>query len=202
MTVRIDSLIDPKCTGMCGALAINDPSASNRAQLKSNLSLMFTEYAVLCRRTPICSAMFMKTLLNNSSITGSTRVPAAWRAARGRARCNSTQPPAVTDACQPGSTTVVELRSARMAGPPMLSPARNVSTRKRRASRQPPGSSSARQYMRTMASAAASGRASGTGTAAAAVAATPGEATPGEATRGEAAPGAMHSTATDSITIE
>ncbi len=43
MTVRIDSLIEPKCTGMCGALAISEPAASNSAQLKSSRSLMFTE---------------------------------------------------------------------------------------------------------------------------------------------------------------
>ena len=38
------------------------------------------------------------------------------------------QPAAVTDARQPGSTTVVALRSARMAGPSMLAPARSAST--------------------------------------------------------------------------
>ena len=46
ITVRIDSLIEPKCTGMCGALAIKAPEASNSAQLKSSRSLMLTECAV------------------------------------------------------------------------------------------------------------------------------------------------------------
>jgi hypothetical protein len=62
---------------MCGALAIRLPSASNRAQEKSSRSLMFTEYAVFCRRRPICSAIDMYRLLKISSITGSTEVPIA-----------------------------------------------------------------------------------------------------------------------------
>ncbi len=43
MTVRIDSPIEPRCTGMCGALAIRLPSRSNSAHEKSSRSLMFTE---------------------------------------------------------------------------------------------------------------------------------------------------------------
>ena len=46
ITVLIDSLMLPRCTGMCGALAIKSPSASKIAQEKSRRSLMFTEYAV------------------------------------------------------------------------------------------------------------------------------------------------------------
>ena len=70
------------------------------------------------RRTPICSAIDMKRLLKTSSITGSAvraervaRLRAARRAPApgGRAR--------VTRASQPGSTTVVALRSAMIAGP-------------------------------------------------------------------------------------
>ena len=51
---------------MCGALAMRLPSGSNRAQEKSSRSLMLTECAVFSRRTPICSAMAMKRLLNTS----------------------------------------------------------------------------------------------------------------------------------------
>ncbi len=43
MTVSTDSPIEPRCTGMCGALAISWPRWSNRAQEKSSRSLMFTE---------------------------------------------------------------------------------------------------------------------------------------------------------------
>ena len=43
MTVLMLSPIEPRCTGMCGALAIRLPSASNSAQLKSSRSLMLTE---------------------------------------------------------------------------------------------------------------------------------------------------------------
>ena len=127
MTARIDSLIEPKCTGMCGALAINDPAASNSAQLKSSRSLMLTEYAVFCRRNPICSAMFMNRLLKTSSITGSARVPTAVLAGRGRTRRNSRFPAAVMSARQPGSTTIVALRSAMMAGPSNDAPGSRLS---------------------------------------------------------------------------
>ena len=44
MIVFTHSPIEPRCTGMCGALAIRLPSASNSAQEKSSRSLMLTEY--------------------------------------------------------------------------------------------------------------------------------------------------------------
>src|SRR5476649_2915716 len=71
------SPIEPRCTGMCGALAIRLPAASKMAQLKSSRSLMLTEYAVFCKRRPICSAIDMNRLLKISSITGSAVVPMA-----------------------------------------------------------------------------------------------------------------------------
>jgi hypothetical protein len=43
ITVLMLSPMLPRCTGMCGALAIRLPSASNSAQEKSSRSLMFTE---------------------------------------------------------------------------------------------------------------------------------------------------------------
>ncbi len=43
MMVRTLSPIEPRCTGMCGALAMRLPSAANSAQEKSRRSLMFTE---------------------------------------------------------------------------------------------------------------------------------------------------------------
>ena len=67
--------MEPRCTGMCGALATSRPCASNTAQEKSSRSLMFTETAVFCKVTPICSAMDMKRLLKISSMTGSACVP-------------------------------------------------------------------------------------------------------------------------------
>ncbi len=41
--VRTLSPIEPRCTGMCGALAISMPSRSNSAQEKSSRSFMLTE---------------------------------------------------------------------------------------------------------------------------------------------------------------
>lgn len=49
----------PRCTGRCGALATRLPVWSNRAQLKSNLSLIFVLEAVLYSVIPIYSAMDM-----------------------------------------------------------------------------------------------------------------------------------------------
>ncbi len=109
---------------------------------------MFTECAVFCRRSPICSAMFMNRLLNTSSITGSASVPTACRDSRGTTRASSIGPARITRACQPGSTTVVALRSATIAGPSMSAPARKDSRTNR------PASSQASLCMRTLASGA------------------------------------------------
>jgi len=43
MIVSTERSIEPRCTGMCGALATSLPSASNTAQEKSSRSLMLTE---------------------------------------------------------------------------------------------------------------------------------------------------------------
>ena len=91
---------------------------------------MLTEYAVFASRTPICSAIDMNRLLNTSSITGSTR--RAERVAR-RARHVALEHEVVRAAsprrCQPGSTTVVALRSAMIAGPAMRVAGREVLAR-------------------------------------------------------------------------
>src|SRR5216684_3855739 len=78
-TIAMLSPIDPRCTGMCGALAISPPRASKTAQEKSSRSLMLTECAVARSLTPICSATDMNRLLKISSITGSTAARAARR---------------------------------------------------------------------------------------------------------------------------
>ena len=70
-TARTLSPIEPKCTGMCGALAIKLPAASKIAQEKSRRSLMLTEDAVFSSTTPICSAIDMKSALKISRRTGS-----------------------------------------------------------------------------------------------------------------------------------
>ena len=128
-TIRMLSPIDPKWTGMCGALAIRLPSASKRAQEKSSRSLMLTEWAVLRRRSPICSATDMKRLLKISSSTGSTSVDALRCATRGRWRCSWRWPRSVTVARQSGSTNVVALASAMIAGPSTVSPGAIASRR-------------------------------------------------------------------------
>ena len=43
MMVSTARSIEPRCTGMCGALATSVPSAANTAQEKSSRSLMLTE---------------------------------------------------------------------------------------------------------------------------------------------------------------
>ena len=57
MIVRMLSPIEPRWTGMWGALAISAPVRSNRAQEKSSRSLMLTDVAVLRSATPISSAI-------------------------------------------------------------------------------------------------------------------------------------------------
>ena len=69
------SPIEPKCTGMCGAFAISEPSAANSAHEKSSRSLMLTEWAVCSSTMPISSATCMKRLLNTSSMIGSASRP-------------------------------------------------------------------------------------------------------------------------------
>src|ERR1700761_9338694 len=88
----MDSPMEPRCTGMCGALAISPPSASKTAQEKSSRSLMLTECAVAYRRTPICSATDMNRLLKISSITGSAVVPTSARSGRAATRDSSRAP--------------------------------------------------------------------------------------------------------------
>ncbi len=115
--------MEPRCTGMCGALASNCPLASNKAQEKSRRSLMFTDWAVCCSAAPICSAMDMNRLLNSSTRMGSTSgsAPAEGAAAdRGAVRVRISPPSGSTRAAHPRSTTVVARRSAITAGPSIL----------------------------------------------------------------------------------
>ena len=50
--------IAPRWTGICGALETRPPSGPNKAQLKSNLSLMLVEMEVRWRILPICSEIW------------------------------------------------------------------------------------------------------------------------------------------------
>jgi hypothetical protein len=114
---------------MCGALAMSPPSASKIAQEKSSRSLMLTECAVDCSRTPICSATDMNRLLKISSMTGSASVPTTARSGRAATRDSSRSPVSLTAARQPGSITVVASSSAMMAGPSTASPDRSPERR-------------------------------------------------------------------------
>ena len=123
ITVRIDSLIDPRCTGICGAFATNPPAASNTAHEKSSRSRMFTDEALVCSARPISSATPMKRLLKTSSRTGSTRVPIAAPACAGARRVSTRSPSVVIAPRQPGSMNVVAPFSRTSAGPSTLNPA-------------------------------------------------------------------------------
>ena len=79
---------------MCGALAISPPSASKIAQEKSSRSLMLTECAVLCSRTPICSATDMNRLLKISSMHRVRLGAGAWPGRAGRDPGQQQVPPA------------------------------------------------------------------------------------------------------------
>ena len=123
---------------MCGALAIRPPSASKTAHEKSSRSLMLTECAVACRRTPICSATDMNRLLKISSITGSAFVPTSALAGRAVTRDSSRSPRSLTTARQPGSTTVVASSSVMTAGPSTACPGRSPARGNRSTSAQAP----------------------------------------------------------------
>ena len=56
---------------MCGAFTTRSPVGVKIAQLKSSRSLTLVEKDVICKVTPICSAIAAKRLLKISSVTGS-----------------------------------------------------------------------------------------------------------------------------------
>ena len=141
-----DSPIEPRCTGMCGALAMSWPCASKSAQEKSRRSLMFTELAVFASVTPICSAMAMNRLLKISSNTGSARVDTDSRrvaAVRSSTRLSAS----VSVARHPRSTTTVVLRSQMTAGPAIASPGRSAPRSKNGVSTQAPSKNTGRVSM-------------------------------------------------------
>ena len=67
-TARTLAPMEPRCTGMCGALATSPPPASNRAQEKSSRSLILTERAVRSSAAPMASATPMNRQLKSSSV--------------------------------------------------------------------------------------------------------------------------------------
>ena len=119
---------------MCGAFAIRLPSPSKIAHEKSSRSLMFTEYAVFCSRSPICSAIDMNRLLKISSRTGSASVPSERRVGSGVVRVSTRLPCAVICARQPGRRR--SCRSAPRRSPGRRSRRRPAACRARRAPRR------------------------------------------------------------------
>lgn len=63
--------MDPRWIGINGALATKSPSGANRAQEKSNLSLIFVLMEVCCRERPIASATLIKRFAKRVSKMGS-----------------------------------------------------------------------------------------------------------------------------------
>ena len=117
--------MEPRCTGMCGALATRLASASKIAHEKSRRSLMLIELAV-CRSTaPICSATCMNSALKTSSRIGSGAsgaAPAASACATAAAvRRRASQRPASRSAAseprQPGAIQLVAPASHSSSGP-------------------------------------------------------------------------------------
>ena len=96
---------------------------------------MFTECAVFCSATPICSAIAMKRLLNTSSMHRIGAVPSASRAGRGSTRAEHERSRAVSSRRPAG---VDDYRGGRLdetAGPATRSPGRRCSRSKRRSGR-------------------------------------------------------------------
>ena len=131
---RTLSPIEPRCTGMCGALATSPPWESNNAQEKSSRSRILTERLVRRRRSPICSAIAINRWRNSSASTGSSWFNAGFSASdcsaseQAMSPCSNTKAAAQsTRAVQPLSTTMQPVASAIRAGPSMHIPTANVS---------------------------------------------------------------------------
>ena len=125
-TPRIDSLIAPRCTGMCGALATSPPAASNTAHEKSSRSRMFVDSAVRCSTTPMCRAIPAIFALMISRLTGSTAPTTTPASSTSRA---TRHPSAARSATNPASSTIVAVASRISAGPAIRSPATIASRR-------------------------------------------------------------------------
>ena len=127
---RTAALIAPRCTGMYGACATSPPVGEKRAHEKSRRSLMFTDTAVRRSTRPICSATDMNRCEYRESWTGSSGggsvgvrvVVAVVLVLVVGGTAISTSPSASTEAVHPGSTTTVEPRCRRMAGPRTVKP--------------------------------------------------------------------------------
>ena len=117
---RTVSCIAPKCTGMCGAFAINPPFGLNSAQLKSSRSLMFTEIEVRCSARPISSAIDMNLCPKTDRWIESSSVVIACGTPSPKMTVKS--PTSLNVPVQSGSSTTVLFLSIKMAGPWMLCP--------------------------------------------------------------------------------
>ena len=126
---RTLSPMEPRCTGICGALATKPPWESNSAQEKSSRSRIFTDRLVWRRRSPICSAIAIKRWRNSSASTGSAGFSAEFSGSVEEMNaCSNTKAAArSTRAVQPSSTTMQPVASAIRAGPSMQHPTGNVS---------------------------------------------------------------------------
>ena len=121
--------MEPRWTGICGALAMRFASVSKIAHEKSNRSLMLTDKAVFCSVCPICSAIAMRRLLKTSSMIGSASVPMAGFRTRGLCRLSTNWLSGSTRLVHSGSMTVVALGSMTMAGPSTVFPGCMLSRR-------------------------------------------------------------------------
>ena len=111
MTVRIDSLIEPRCTGMCGALAISSPAASNSAQLKSKPLLDVDGVRrVLQTQAHLFRDVHEQIVEDLEHDRVGVRAERHGRRPRHELGAAPGCPQRVTDARQPGSTTMVALR--------------------------------------------------------------------------------------------
>ena len=142
---RTLSPMEPRCTGMCGALATSPPWESNSAQEKSSRSRILTERLVRRRRSPICSAIAIKRWRYSSASTGSSWFNADFSTSNCSASfeamgpcCNTKAAARSTRAVQPLSTTTQPVASAIKAGPSMQIPTGNASRSNKATLCQPP----------------------------------------------------------------
>jgi hypothetical protein len=121
--VSTERSIEPRCTGMCGALATRFAFASKIAQEKSSRSLMFTEDAVFWQRHAHLLGDGHEALvehLQQHRISVSAR---RRRAPAGRTRAPAARDPSRSArARQPSSITMVWCGSISSAGPAIMAP--------------------------------------------------------------------------------
>ena len=122
--------MEPRCTGMCGALATRPPSASKTAHEKSRRSLTLTDRAVFGQGHPHLLGDGHEAVVVEDEQEGRSASASAADRARAPGTASSSSSLAIASAAQPGSITVVLVGSQTIAGPARRSPGESSARRR------------------------------------------------------------------------